>query len=66
MLSAGTWPQETGRRIDYLLIRCADHGPTLDPVRCALLAGHPVDGTWPSDHFGVVADLATPDAPTPR
>jgi endonuclease/exonuclease/phosphatase family metal-dependent hydrolase len=66
MVSAGTWPQETGRRIDYLLIRCADHGPTLDAVRCALLAGDPVNGTWPSDHFGVVADLVTPDVPTPR
>jgi endonuclease/exonuclease/phosphatase family metal-dependent hydrolase len=66
MLSAGTWPQETGRRIDYLLIRCADHGPTLDTVRCALLADHPVNGTWPSDHFGVVADLTTAGTPAPR
>jgi endonuclease/exonuclease/phosphatase family metal-dependent hydrolase len=62
-LSAGTWPQETGRRIDYLLVRCVGHGPTLNVARCALLADRPVDGVWPSDHFGVVADLTPPDRP---
>lgn len=66
MLSAGAWPQETGRRIDYLLIRCSGHGPTLDIVRCALFADQPVDGTWPSDHFGVVADLTAPGNPAPH
>jgi endonuclease/exonuclease/phosphatase family metal-dependent hydrolase len=64
MLSAGAWPQETGRRIDYLLIRCLGHGPTLDIVRCALFADHPVNGSWPSDHFGLVADLTPRDQPT--
>jgi hypothetical protein len=63
MLSEGTWSQETGRRIDYILIRCVDHGPTLDITRCALLADHPVDGVWPSDHYGVVADLTAPERP---
>jgi hypothetical protein len=33
------------------------------PVACRVVADAPVDGTWPSDHFGVLADLRTPDDP---
>jgi endonuclease/exonuclease/phosphatase family metal-dependent hydrolase len=53
-------PLEPGRRIDYIFVRCADHGPTLAVSACALAFDRPVGGVWASDHFGVVADLAVP------
>lgn len=52
---------DRGRRIDYLLIRCGDHGPTLRIADAGLALHEPVDGVQPSDHYGVVADL-TPHA----
>lgn len=55
----GHWLLEPGRRIDYVLVRCSDHGPTLDVRSCERLLDEPVDGTWASDHFGVTAELAT-------
>jgi endonuclease/exonuclease/phosphatase family metal-dependent hydrolase len=58
MVAEGTWPLERGRRIDYVLVRCADHGPSLDITACARLFDQPTRGVWASDHFGVVADLA--------
>jgi endonuclease/exonuclease/phosphatase family metal-dependent hydrolase len=52
------WPF---RRIDYILVRCADHGgPTLFIARSDRLFDQPVDGVWASDHFGVWADLELP------
>ena len=55
---------ELGRRIDYVMVRCADHGPTLDVSACERIFEEPVEGVWASDHFGVVADLAIPE-PSP-
>jgi endonuclease/exonuclease/phosphatase family metal-dependent hydrolase len=49
------WPF---RRIDYIFVRCADYGPTLEISSCARIFDEPIDGVWASDHFGVVADLA--------
>jgi endonuclease/exonuclease/phosphatase family metal-dependent hydrolase len=60
MVADGTWPLERGRRIDYILVRCADHGPGLDIAACERIFDRPVDGVWGSDHFGVVADLTVP------
>jgi endonuclease/exonuclease/phosphatase family metal-dependent hydrolase len=54
---------DRGRRIDYLLVRCGDHGPTLRVTDCRLALHQPVGGVHPSDHYGVVADLAEPAAP---
>ena len=54
----GHWALELGRRIDYIFIRCSDHGPTLDVRACERLFDEPVDGAWASDHFGVTADLS--------
>ena len=54
------WPLEVGRRIDYVMVRCVDHGPTLDVTACERIFDEPVEGVWASDHFGVVADLAIP------
>jgi endonuclease/exonuclease/phosphatase family metal-dependent hydrolase len=52
------WPFS---RIDYILVRCGEHGgPTLRIADCALAFDEPVDGVWASDHFGVVADLELP------
>jgi endonuclease/exonuclease/phosphatase family metal-dependent hydrolase len=47
-----------GRRVDYVLVRCGDHGPTLRIVDAGLAVHEPVDGVQPSDHYGVYADLA--------
>lgn len=47
-----------GRRVDYVLVRCGDHGPTLRIVDAGLAVHEPVDGVQPSDPYGVYADLA--------
>lgn len=50
--------EEEGRaRVDYLFTAGPGEGGRGMPVRVDLLGDHPVDGMWPSDHFGVVADL---------
>jgi endonuclease/exonuclease/phosphatase family metal-dependent hydrolase len=52
------WPF---RRIDYVLVRCGDHGgPTLRIERCERTFDRPIDGVWASDHFGVAVDLGAP------
>ena len=53
---------DRGRRIDYLLVRCGDHGPTLRIADCRRVFDEPVDGVMASDHYGVLADL---EATTP-
>lgn len=58
LLRHNGWPLERGRRIDYILVRCGHHGPTLEITGCERIFDEPVDGVWASDHFGVVADLA--------
>ncbi len=58
------WPF---RRIDYIFVRCGDHGgPTLAVSSCARIFDEPIDGVWASDHFGVVADLVVPSSPPRR
>lgn len=53
------WPF---RRIDYLFVRCGEHGgPTLKIASCQRIFDEPVNGLWASDHFGLVADLAAPE-----
>lgn len=49
--------QEPDRRLDYIL--SGFHGTTGSgrPVECRVVADEPVDGVWPSDHFGVLAVL---------
>lgn len=54
------WPF---RRIDYLFVRCGEHGgPTLKITSCQQIFDEPINGVWASDHFGLVADLAIPKA----
>lgn len=57
----GDMPCEPGRRIDYILVRCTAHGPTLQVAGCERVFtdhAHPV-----SDHYGVLADLHVPPRP---
>jgi endonuclease/exonuclease/phosphatase family metal-dependent hydrolase len=56
------WSRIPPRRIDYVLVRCDERGPTLRVRSCARLFDEPVDGVWASDHIGVTAEL---DAPGP-
>jgi endonuclease/exonuclease/phosphatase family metal-dependent hydrolase len=51
------WDANRGRRIDYLLVRCGDHGPSLRIADCRRVFDEPVGGVMASDHYGVVADL---------
>ncbi len=60
LVRAGEMPLERGRRIDYVMVRCGVHGPTLDVAACELAFDQPVGGVWASDHFGLVADLEVP------
>lgn len=57
-LVAVGWKHTPARRIDYVLVRCHDRGPTLSIGSCSRLFDQPVRGVWASDHFGVTADLA--------
>ena len=49
------WPF---RRIDHILVGGGGGEPGLLSSRCERVFDSPVDGTWPSDHFGLLADLA--------
>jgi endonuclease/exonuclease/phosphatase family metal-dependent hydrolase len=48
------WPD---RRIDYIFSANPRPGGAGHPVRAALLGSEPVDGTYPSDHYALQADL---------
>jgi endonuclease/exonuclease/phosphatase family metal-dependent hydrolase len=61
LVRAGEMALELGRRIDYIMIRCGIHGPSLDVTDCFRPFAEPIDGVWASDHSGVVADLEVPD-----
>jgi endonuclease/exonuclease/phosphatase family metal-dependent hydrolase len=58
LVTAGEMALEEGRRIDYVMVRCGVHGPTLRTVGARRVFDRPVDGVWPSDHFGVFAEFA--------
>lgn len=60
LVRAGNVATAVDRRIDYVLVRCVRHGPTLAVHACDRILAGPVDGVWASDHAGVVADLAVP------
>jgi endonuclease/exonuclease/phosphatase family metal-dependent hydrolase len=61
LVRAGEMPLERGRRIDHILTRSGSYGPLLDVADCRLVFDQPVDGVWPSDHFGVLAELRRPE-----
>jgi endonuclease/exonuclease/phosphatase family metal-dependent hydrolase len=49
--------REPDRRIDYVLVRGRDDRHLGEPVEAAVCFDQPIDGTFPSDHFGVMATL---------
>jgi endonuclease/exonuclease/phosphatase family metal-dependent hydrolase len=51
---------EPDRRIDYVFVGSPGPGGVGHVVDCRVVCDQPVDGVWPSDHFGVLAELATP------
>ena len=52
------WPY---RRIDYIFVRCGQHGgPTLQIKRCARIFDQP--DSIVSDHYGLLADVELPPA----
>jgi endonuclease/exonuclease/phosphatase family metal-dependent hydrolase len=61
LVRAGEVATAVSRRIDYVLVRCLRHGPTLSVESCDRVLSAPVGGLWGSDHFGVVADFVRPD-----
>jgi endonuclease/exonuclease/phosphatase family metal-dependent hydrolase len=63
LVRAGEMSLELGRRIDYVMVRCGTHGPSLDVVDCRRAFEQSIAGVWASDHFGVVADLTVPARP---
>ena len=63
LVAAGEMSLELGRRIDYVLVRCGRHGPSLEVLDCRRVLDHDVDGVWASDHFGVLAELGVPAHP---
>jgi hypothetical protein len=46
--------EEPGKRSDYLMVRCGDHGPQLRVQSCSQILTEPAG----SDHFGVMAEVA--------
>lgn len=53
--SMGNWPY---RRVDHLLVRCGSTGmPPVTITNCELVGTESVDGTWASDHFGLLVSL---------
>jgi len=48
---------EPDRRIDYVFTGYPREGGIGQVVHAELVGTEPVDGVWPSDHFGVVADI---------
>lgn len=56
--------REPSRRIDYVLVRGPDRAFRGEPLSARLVLDEPVDGVWPSDHFGVLAEIQA--APRPH
>jgi endonuclease/exonuclease/phosphatase family metal-dependent hydrolase len=54
---------EPDRRIDYVFVGPPASGGLGRVLRCRVVACEPSDGVWPSDHFGVLAELADEPAP---
>ncbi len=56
--------REASRRIDYVFVRGPDRALRGEPLGCRVVLDQPVDGVWPSDHFGVLAEIQA--APRPH
>lgn len=51
--------REPNRRIDYVFVRGPDDHGRGDPLDARVVFDAPVEGSFPSDHFGVSASLRT-------
>ncbi|HVK85850.1 MAG TPA: endonuclease/exonuclease/phosphatase family protein [Kofleriaceae bacterium] len=49
--------REPSRRIDYAFVRGPGKHLSGEPLSARVVMDQPVDGVWPSDHFGLVADI---------
>lgn len=49
--------REPSRRIDYVYVRGPDRGFRGEPLSARLVLDAPVGNVWPSDHFGVLAEI---------
>jgi endonuclease/exonuclease/phosphatase family metal-dependent hydrolase len=49
--------REPDRRIDYIWVRGRDDAHRGEPLDARVVFDAPVNGTYPSDHFGVLATL---------
>ena len=49
--------REPERRIDYVWVRGGDDRFRGEPLSARVCFDQPVGEAWPSDHFGVVAEL---------
>ena len=56
--------REPSRRIDYVLVRGPDRSLRGEPLSARLVLAEPRDGIWPSDHFGLLAEIQA--APRPH
>jgi endonuclease/exonuclease/phosphatase family metal-dependent hydrolase len=52
--------REPDRRIDYIFVHGRDERRRCEPLDARVCFDQPFDGTFPSDHFGVVATLGIP------
>jgi endonuclease/exonuclease/phosphatase family metal-dependent hydrolase len=50
---------EPDRRLDYIFVGYPDRRGFGFPLVCRVVCDQPRDGVWPSDHFGVYAELRT-------
>jgi endonuclease/exonuclease/phosphatase family metal-dependent hydrolase len=55
---------EPDRRIDYVWVGMPRSDGQGLVEHCRVVGNEPVDGVWPSDHFGVYAELRGPDEPS--
>ena len=53
--------REPDRRIDYIFVRGRDARFRCEPLDARVCFDEPHEGTFPSDHFGVLATLRMPD-----
>lgn len=60
LVAAGDMFTAAGRRIDYVMVRGASFGPTLQARSAERFGVAGVDGVQASDHYGVVAELEVP------
>jgi endonuclease/exonuclease/phosphatase family metal-dependent hydrolase len=49
--------REPSRRIDYILVQGPDRRLRGEPLSAAIVLDEPTAGVWPSDHFGVLAEV---------